>query len=284
MLTFTAIITTYKREWPLIERAIQSILSQTYEISEIILFDDNPPGSPYTEEIKEHLKDYPAVTYLSAGKNLGVAAARNFAVEHASGDVIGFLDDDDEWFPDKISTQIGLMGKEDVGLAFSKGVKVKEGTTQEELTWSSMMFLPEPSYKDMLYGDRVGTATNPIIRRNVFLELGGFLTKDQPAVEDYELWIRIAKHYRIRGVDAVLFRKHMPQGQHVSTNHSRTFIGYSNIYRMNKAEYDRFPAGKWKIMYNIARKGVMARTPKVIPYLFRWLFAKVKVMVMRKRI
>ena len=159
MLTFSAAITTYEREWSLIERAIQSIEQQTYPILEILLVDDNADDSPYTKAILRGLKKHPLVRYLTYPGNRGVSLARNYAIEHARGAIIGFLDDDDEWLVSKIATQIEVFNKQkNAALVFAEGVKYSS-VSNSELTWSSRQFKPQPSFEDMLEKDYVGTAT-----------------------------------------------------------------------------------------------------------------------------
>ena len=96
-----------------------------------------------------------------------------------------------------------------------------------------------------------------------------------PAVEDYELWIRIAEKYPIAGVGSITFIKHMPEGSHVSTAHRRVFEGYIQIYQRNKKAYQKNRQAKTAILYNIVRQGVMAKTIHAIPYGWTWLCSKI---------
>ena len=275
----TAAITTYKREWPLIERAIKSMEAQSLLPDEILLVDDNHPGSEFSDMLKEEAKKHPLVKYLSAGKNCGVSGARNYAILHASGDYIAFLDDDDEWFPKKLERlKAAFDANPEAGLAFSKGFKRIEGAfgnTVDAPTWSSSIFKEHPDYKDMLAGDHVGTASNPMIRLKALQTVGNFRTLQQPAVEDYELWTRIAMTYPLIGVDEYLFLKHMPDGDHVSTNHERVFLGYKKIYEVNKDAYDADRALKEKIFYNMARQAIKGKYLKGMPAVLEWMWLKV---------
>ena len=272
MFQITAAITTYRREWDCIERAIISIEKQTHSVCELLLVDDNPGGA-YSEEIARKIARHPSVRVLSDGKNHGVSLARNTAIREAQGDFIAFLDDDDEWLPDKIENQIMVLEKHpSAALIFGKGMK--ETKNGMELTWSSTIFKEHPTYHDMLKMDHVGSASHPLIRVDVAKELGGFI--QMPAVEDYEFWIRIAKKYEIWGCDKVLYTKHMPKGRHVSGNHERTFHGYERIYQENQSEYDADIEAKIRIYYNMIRRGVMAKTPEVLPYLAWWFVMRAK--------
>ena len=272
----TAIITTYKREWKIIERAIRSIQAQYIPVHEILIVDDNPDGSNYTKELKEGLTKYPDVLYYGDGCNRKVSRARNLGVSLASGDYVGFLDDDDEWMPSKMTWFAEAIEQNpDAALIFGKG-QIDHENGELEWTWPSLMFNPDPTYQNLLFGDYVGTASNPFIRRDVFLSAGGFLGNEvQPAVEDYELWIRIAKDHLLHGVDADTYRKHMPEGEHVSMNWKKVWRGYENIYFVNKEAYDTDPAAKERIIYNIARAGIFAKDMRSVRYVFKWFGARI---------
>lgn len=90
-----------------IKRALDSVLGQTYEaITEIIVVDD---GSK--DETSDFIRaNYPDVRVMEQ-ENAGVAAARNAGVAAATGDYVAFLDDDDEWFPEKTELQMMCFRK-----------------------------------------------------------------------------------------------------------------------------------------------------------------------------
>lgn len=104
------IIPTYKRADRLIT-AIRSVLVQTYEDIEIIVVNDNIPGSSWdkaTEKVLSAITDQRLRIVHTMGKT-GGGAARNYACHQARGDYLAFLDDDDEFEIDKIETQLDFM-------------------------------------------------------------------------------------------------------------------------------------------------------------------------------
>ena len=107
----TAVVTTYKRSWDGISRAIDSILAQTCPVCELLLVDDNDEDSAYSADLREKAKAYPLVRYVPMGKNGGVSKARNRGMQEAKGEYIAFLDDDDEWLPDKLETQLAVFAE-----------------------------------------------------------------------------------------------------------------------------------------------------------------------------
>ena len=75
-------------------RAIQSVLSQSYQNIEIVVCDDGSDWPSY-EKVRKLLNEYDAFYYRHE-KPMGACAARNTAIRNATGRLITGLDDDDE--------------------------------------------------------------------------------------------------------------------------------------------------------------------------------------------
>ena len=116
MHSVSGIITTYGRKANLVERAIVSMEVQTYPMFEIILVDDNQNDSPLCMELEDMCSLHPMVKYVKQDGNMGACAARNLGIENSSGEFIGFLDDDDEWLPEKIESQIKVFDSCDASI------------------------------------------------------------------------------------------------------------------------------------------------------------------------
>lgn len=107
----TCVIPSYKR-CDTVTRAIDSVLAQTYKNIEVCLVDDNIPGDEYSQKLQKALKKYdgdPRVRCITQEKHINGAVARNVGIKAASGEYIGFLDDDDEWLPEKIERQMKVL-------------------------------------------------------------------------------------------------------------------------------------------------------------------------------
>lgn len=107
----TCVIPSYKR-CDTVTRAIDSVLAQTYKNIEVCLVDDNVPGDEYSQRLQEALKKYDGdsrVRYITQEKHINGAVARNVGIKAANGEFIGFLDDDDEWLPEKIEKQMAII-------------------------------------------------------------------------------------------------------------------------------------------------------------------------------
>ena len=100
----TVIITTYKRP-DKIERAIDSVINQTYPNIELIVVDDNIKDTQERKETEKIVERYSNIRYIKNEKNLGGALSRNVGIKEANGEFISFLDDDDKYKPTKIEEE-----------------------------------------------------------------------------------------------------------------------------------------------------------------------------------
>lgn len=107
----SCIIPTYKRCDTLV-RAVNSVLNQTYPHIEVLVVNDNNPDDEYTTHVKNALKIYEGddrVRLIMQDKHINGAVARNVGIKAAAGEYIGFLDDDDEWEPEKAEHQVKYL-------------------------------------------------------------------------------------------------------------------------------------------------------------------------------
>jgi glycosyltransferase involved in cell wall biosynthesis len=106
----SVVIPTLRRP-KLVLRALASVLNQTYEQIEVIVVIDGPDEE--TIDVLRTIND-PRLQVIVNPRSLTAAGARNLGVDHAKGEWIAFLDDDDEWLPSKIEKQIAFASERDV--------------------------------------------------------------------------------------------------------------------------------------------------------------------------
>lgn len=103
----SVVIPTYNRV-QFIERAVRSVLNQTYSNLEVIVVDDGSVDETY--EIIDRLKKQDGrLIFLRHFKNKGPQAARNTGIHASSGDFVAFLDSDNEWLPAKLEKRIRVF-------------------------------------------------------------------------------------------------------------------------------------------------------------------------------
>lgn len=227
----SVIITTYKREFEIVERGMKSVLSQTYSPIELIVVDDNPADSEYRKAMEQGMAGYPEVKYIKHEVNSGAQVSRNDGIKAASGEYLAFLDDDDIWFETKLEHQVKCF-KPGVGLVYCKGYLVRVSEAGEKKTPYNMSahFIGRVAFNDMLYGDYIGTTTQAVISREAINECGMF-DVNMPARQDYEMWIRISQKFDCVGASEYLFNHYVHEGEQISKSSKRALSGYQNIYK-----------------------------------------------------
>ncbi len=195
----SVIIPTYNQE-KYIKKTLESVLSQTFKSIEIIVVDD---GS--TDETAEIVNSFnePRIIYIWQ-KNKGPAAARNTGIKRAQGKYIAFLDADDLWLREKLERQINFMEKNsEIGLL---------GTGCYEINHKGEMMSKKifPTKNKIL--KKILIRYNPFIQSSIMLKKEIFDKKEGynesfPQSEDYELWLRIAKNYKIANLPEYLVMK-----------------------------------------------------------------------------
>lgn len=254
----TAIITTYKRDWKYVYRAISSVREQTYPNIEIIVVDDNFNGSSYSQDIREHIeKENLKVRYIKQNGNKGACVARNLGLWNANGYFVAYLDDDDEWLPEKIEKQVEAFKEENddsIGMVSCDGYKIDENyTPSRKRSYNIFGKSQVPriiTFKNLLKGDYVGTTSQPLIVTDVIRSVGGFNEKF-PARQDYEMWLRIAQSKNILSIKELLFNHYIHKGEQISKNSFKAAKGYWYIYKEFYQEFQKYAEAKQICIQNI---------------------------------
>lgn len=184
----SAVITTHNRK-NLLERAVNSVYSQTYRNIELIVVDD---GS--TDDTEEWCKTQ-QFTYIRIplGESKGGNYARNLGIKKAKGKYVAFLDDDDYWLPEKTTKQVAMLehtGNELVHCWRYLEIVNKNGNSNMELCKLSSHHAGQLQ-KRILY--QITCLTSAIlVNRMALLEIGGY-DENLMFWQDYELTIRLAQ-------------------------------------------------------------------------------------------
>ena len=268
----SVIIPSAQRRPATILHAISSVLEQTYPSLEVILVDDNTETS-LSSEIEATIQKIPQVRYIKNTGNHGACAARNVGISCARGEVIAFLDDDDEWLPEKIECQIQAL-TEDVVLVYCNGWKINNCCTPPLVMpyRQSKEFYPSVSFELLLEKNHIGTTTQLLARKSALEKIGGFDTRF-PARQDYDLCLRLAQIGRVVGVDAYLFRHYLHDGDQISKSSKASLEGYLLIFRKYQKDLQCYPHALGSLFFKIARmQRLQQHILKAIYYYFRGVF------------
>ncbi|MGG3625217.1 glycosyltransferase family 2 protein [Bacillus gobiensis] len=242
----SCIVTTYMRPISILQRAINSIVNQTYPNLEIIVVNDSPQLTDLLEDIRVMLTQYDSIpiTYLVQSKNMGACQARNTGIEHATGKYVAFLDDDDEWFPDKLEKQYTLICKEKAALVYCSHYEIHGNGTRklvkEELAREG---IHEDEFERLLLANFVGSTSYPLLSLDAVKSVGGFDTNLKSS-QDHDLWLRIAEKNTIVYCNEPLVNYYCSE-ESISSNMINKLQGfnyllnkYKDYYYLNKNIYN----------------------------------------------
>lgn len=233
----SAIVTTYKRPVKIVQRALQSITNQVYENIEIILVNDAPDEKELCNELKKMISSISKkIKYIEMEKNSGACAARNEGIKQSSGEFLAFLDDDDEWYPQKISEQVLSFENESIGLSYCNFLINEEG--KENLRIHTKDLLPSGEIFNKLFEKNyIGSSSFPMIRKEALIK-GGMFNTNMPALQDWEFWLRITQHCNVVYLNEPLGIYYFYSGDRISTHPERRIKGFELIYIQYKELLD----------------------------------------------
>lgn len=197
MPTISVVIPLYNKAAH-IERAVSSVLAQTFQDFEIIVVDDGSTDNG--ADIVKVIND-PRIILLKQ-KNAGVSVARNRGIEVAKSDLIAFLDADDEWRVEFLYTILRLRKKyPNAGLyATDYVIQINKNSFRKtkinsvpSAPWEGIL----PNYfKAATLGEPPVCSSAVCIPKSVFEVVGGFPV-GEPLGEDLDMWGRIALQYPV---------------------------------------------------------------------------------------
>jgi glycosyltransferase involved in cell wall biosynthesis len=217
------IIPTHNRAH-LLPRAIRSVLAQTFSDFEILVIDDASEDA--TPEVVAAFDDT-RIRYLRHEVNRGESAARNTGIQNSSAPYIAFLDDDDEWLPDKLKLQVERMdgGPAKLGVVRTSCFRVRESDGK------TIRILPIAESGDLRYRLKRrncgGMPTVALVRRECFEKVGLF-DESLRAFNDYDLWLRIAEEYWFDSIREPL-AKYYVHDLRISRNPERLLAGVDRM-------------------------------------------------------
>lgn len=201
----SVIITTYKG-MDSIERAILSVVNQTYKNIEIIVVDDNGKNSLEQIETSNIVNKYPNVVYIAHDVNKNGSAARNTGARNSHGEFLAFLDDDDEYTSEKIYLQMKKFSdlSKDYALVYCSFQDI------DDMSGAKETFVATKRGNILEYSllDQVKVATSLfVVRREAFDKLNGF-DESFRRHQDWEFVARLASKYKVDYVEEVCVIKH----------------------------------------------------------------------------
>jgi len=203
----SVIVTTHRRP-QVLRRALDSVRRQTYRDVELIVVDDNGAGTVAQKETETVVSEYPNIIYHVNRNNLGKAASLNWAIKRACGEVFAFLDDDDEFYSEKLAKQVARMRETNAPGVYCNYERI----LRNKLYFKSSHEMGKDEGDlalDMLLGtNEICGGSTLLLRSSVVTETGGFDERFKRHI-DWAFLVCYFRNHKLSLCNDVLVTVHM---------------------------------------------------------------------------
>lgn len=196
MTNISVIIPTWNRAQET-QRAVTSVLKQTYQNFEVLIADDG--SDDQTEEIFRNFPDE-RIKYIRLEHSGSPVLPRNEALFQAQGEFIAFLDSDDEWLPNKLELQVPILeNNSGIDLVCSNAYRIVNNQKRKRRLYFKKPLNVDNNFLALVQYNNFVITSSVLARKHVLLKTHGFSESiDLKGVEDFELWARICTFDNIK--------------------------------------------------------------------------------------
>ena len=219
--TISVIMATYNHA-PFVAQAIESVLNQVGVDFEFLISDDGSQDE--TRNVVASISD-PRIRFYPNEVNRGACVVTNELIERASGEFIALLNSDDYWSgPDKLAYQLQIMRENPkLGACFGRARFVdRDGKAilKSSIPFGTVFDQDNRSQGAWLrrFFDLGNCICHPtmLIRKSCYEELGMYSNRLRQ-LPDFDMWIRLVKHYPIHIADRELINFRLLPGENAAS-------------------------------------------------------------------
>lgn len=198
MISVSVVIPLYNKE-KYIARTLDSVLSQTLSEFECIIIDSSNDGS--TQVVRDFSDK--RIRHIIQEKRTFLPTARNIGIDLAKGELIAFIDADDEWTSDHLEILYTLYSRfPNSGIYSTPYVKLRSDGSHMVMIYAG---IPRPPWEGIIpryfqscaRGDVPICSSSCAIPKDILLKIGGFEEDLTIGGEDQHMWGKIALQYPI---------------------------------------------------------------------------------------
>jgi glycosyltransferase involved in cell wall biosynthesis len=230
---FSIITATYNRAH-LLPRSVNSVLNQTYQNFELIIVDDGSTDN--TEDVCRSFSDH-RIRYHKQTPNRGVLAARNKALDMATGDYIAILDDDDELVSEALETALAefrRLSSQDLKILWFSNIDFERQRQSGRGFTVTEDYL---RYEDILC-DRVGGDFWQVVKRDIISDEDRF--DERLWCGEIVWWLRLHRKCQAYYVPKILLIKYREHGAERLSNVQTMLNHLPQLILTNKALLEQF--------------------------------------------
>ncbi|MCL2508037.1 MAG: glycosyltransferase [Oscillospiraceae bacterium] len=231
----SVIIPTHKRPH-FLNRAVDSVLAQTYNNVEIVVVDDNAPDSDdrrHTARAMRRYKSSKKVVYILNDGPHGGGPARNRGIEAATGTYVTFLDDDDIYLPEKVEVQLRFMVENSLEMSFTD--VFLHDNNDKLFEYRRHTYVTDCSNEELMRQHilhSLGPTSTFMVKRASLSAVGGFA--DVPMGQDFMLmWRMIEFDTNIGYLPVSYIIQYLHDGERISVGPNK-INGEKRLYALKK--------------------------------------------------
>jgi glycosyltransferase involved in cell wall biosynthesis len=242
----SVVVPTRDRPEPL-RRAVAAILGQTYKgpVECLVVFDQSDPDLPWPE-----LPPGRTLILRRNDRTPGLAGARNSGILAATGELVAFCDDDDEWLPEKLARQVARLMATPGAVVSTTGILVRyQDRTTTRLAPTILV-----THRQLLRSRLTELHPSTVLaRRDRMLSQIGLVDEDLPGsyAEDYEWLLRASRYGPVLAVPEPLAVIHWHQSSFFA-DRWRTIISALTYLVDKHRDLQQEPSGLARIYGQIA--------------------------------
>ena len=206
----------------LLARALESVISQTYDSLEIIVVDDASVDDT-AGTIGKYREAFRSFKYIKNENQLGGAGSRNVGIENATGEYIAFLDDDDEWLPEKTARQLAVL-EADLTIGAMTCWYFNISGAEKKM----VQLVPHISFDTLLWENFAGSFSSCMVRSSIAKSIS--LDPGLKTGQDWLFWIMIAMTSKIEISEDYLINYHSHAGLRISNTKHYIFSTQRKVY------------------------------------------------------
>ncbi|MGF9699856.1 glycosyltransferase [Paenibacillus sp. MABNR03] len=245
-----SIIIRTKARPTLLNRALLSIQSQDYSNIEVVIVEDGPAVSESI--VNKYINDL-HIVYLPVNQSVGRSKAANIGLEHATGKYINFLDDDDFFLPNHISTlHREIVSKPNVSVVHSASIEKKviyhslEPLCME--VTNGQVRYNYPVHHERIFFENMFPIQAAMFKKELYEQVGG-IDESLEWLEDWDLWIKFSMISKFIFSNQVTSVYHIPGDKETNTNRSKVLKRYEKQISNKYLKYIE--------LHNLKRPGIL---------------------------
>ena len=234
MKILVSVIVNYHNGEKYLENCIKSIINQDYENIEIILWDNAS-----TDNSKKIIDKYnnKKIKYFRNPIKENLYQARNRAIKKSSGELIAFLDCDDWWEKNYLSSREKYFNDTKIDFFYSNTNIFYEKNKRSKLY--RKFTLPSGNIFSSLSKDYFVIISGIIFRRELFLKFGQF-NENYNIIGDYDFVMKISKNCSAHATNLPLLNYRIHENNFLKNNNELYYEEYKDWYEREKKQNDNF--------------------------------------------